>query len=269
MIVFVAVLSIKLCRDGWNKIVDDGESSMTMLLLDNHYLQLDKQQSQKQQQPSTSLTAASISVSSIHFKKPPPPTYPESTFDSCCQLLRANDTIYQYGRDWDAAPVVIPKYKLLFFTIPKVSCTVFKQLFRRMAGCTDWQQETHPLPHAPTRNGLQYLYDYPPHAAQAMLTDATWIRAIFVRNPHERLLSAYLDKGRNPTYMQNHCCRVTSLQQVLRCNNDDDNTPWSLSFFDFLTHVVPNCQDKHWKSQADRIPQKFWVRIECTIVCST
>jgi hypothetical protein len=37
------------------------------------------------------------------------------------------------------APIVVKKYKLLFFTIPEVGCTVWKQLFRRVAGYADWQ----------------------------------------------------------------------------------------------------------------------------------
>ena len=214
--------------------------------------------------------ALPVVLSSIHVKKPPPPTYPIKTFDACCHLLRPNDTIYQYG-DWDGAPIVMERYRLLFFTIPKVSCTVWKQLFRRMAGFADWTADDHPLPHAPTRNGLTYLYDYNPATAQHFLTSPNWTRAVFVRNPHERLLSAYLDKARhNLGYLQQHCCGVgdSVLEQLLQCQNTDNedvhkaNTEtWEISFVDFLRHVVPQCPDKHWNSQADRIPEKYWVSI--------
>jgi hypothetical protein len=130
--------------------------------------------------------------------------------------LRYNDPVYTPGA-WDGAPVVLEDYKLLFFTTPKVGCTVWKQLFRRVSGYADWQmqgdnsaqhQNPKELPHNPFQNGLNYLYHYPPHIADRMLTDPTWTRAIFVRDPKERLLSAYLDKavGEQGKYVKHHCC---------------------------------------------------------------
>jgi hypothetical protein len=57
-------------------------------------------------------------------------------------LVKAGDFIYYNNPDsWDAAPIVIEKYKLIFFTLPKCGCTVWKQLFRRMMGYSDWSTQ--------------------------------------------------------------------------------------------------------------------------------
>jgi hypothetical protein len=208
---------------------------------------------------------------SVDVKKPPPPKYPAADFENCT-VLEPGDSIYAYG-DWDGAPVVVPEHKLLFFTVPKVGCTVWKQLFRRIAGYDDWLVDGHPLPHAPARNGLAYLYDYPPKAADRMLTDPAWTRAIFVREPKERLLSAYLDKGRQNSYLQFHCCprrreEGGALYEKLQCANkqphkgpmasQQDAAPPLVSFDEFLASVVPNCRDKHWEPQHLRLDSKYW-----------
>ena len=97
-----------------------------------------------------------------------------------------------------SSPIVIEKYKLLFVHVPKNACTVWKLLFYRMLG-----HEFPPQPdaaqwnalHNARKNKLKYLSDYPVAFANMVMQDPAWTRAIFVRNPHERLLSAFLDKG--------------------------------------------------------------------------
>ena len=208
---------------------------------------------------------------SVNIKKPPPPKYTQADFANCT-LLSPADRIYQYG-PWDQSPIVISSHKLIFFTIPKVGCTVYKQLFRRMEGYADWSRDEHPLPHAPKRNGLTYLYDYSPNQADELMTDPSWTRAIVVRDPKERLLSAYLDKGTQNPYMQFHCCPKkqtdTLLYQTLQCDNPVSHlgptasqelrsTTPLLTFEDFLTKVYPSCADPHWDPQSNRIDDKYW-----------
>jgi hypothetical protein len=121
------------------------------------------------------------------------------------------DPIVTPGGGWDVSPVVIEKYKLIFFTTPKIGTTVFKQLFRRMMGFSDWPIDKDPnIPHNPLWNGLQYLYHYPPKKIQEFLTSPNWTRAVFVRDPKDRVLSAYLDKAihQNGTYLKRHCCGI-------------------------------------------------------------
>ena len=77
------------------------------------------------------------------------------------RLLKPNDEIYT-RQDWDGAPIVVSKYKLIFFTQPKVGATKWKQAFRRMEGHADWKEigGRKGLPHDPEKNGLRYLYDF-------------------------------------------------------------------------------------------------------------
>jgi len=115
-------------------------------------------------------------------------------------VISENDYIYKGGNkaQWDSAPVVVKDYKLVFFTVPKVACTTWKQLFRRMGGAQDWKSQDVPkmIPHNPETNGLTYLHHYDLETANKMMTDPTWTRAIFVRDPKDRFFSAFFRQGK-------------------------------------------------------------------------
>ena len=163
----------------------------------------------------------------------------------------AGDYIYykDLGVSWDSAPVVIASHKLVFFTIPKVGCTVWKQLFRRMMGKADWesQDERRGLPHNPTTNGLQYLYDFDTDRATEIMTSPEWTRAIMVRDPKERFLSAFLDKSvRNDhKHIMGKCC-------------PDGSCVDGAQTIDGFLRLVQRCEDDHWRSQNGRVDHKFW-----------
>ncbi|XRB17841.1 sulfotransferase [Pseudoscourfieldia marina] len=74
-------------------------------------------------------------------------------------------------------PVVVERYKLVFFTTPGVAHTEFEQLLRRMS--------------PDTSDELTYLDAYPFEAAYAMLRDDSWTKAIFFRTPVKRFVSGY------------------------------------------------------------------------------
>jgi hypothetical protein len=121
------------------------------------------------------------------------------------------DPFLTSGNGWDVSPIVIERYRLVFFTIPKTGTTVFKQLFRRMMGFGDWTNDKDPnLPHNPQFNGLQYLYAYPYDKVLEFMNSPNWTRAVFVRDPKDRMLSAFLDKGlnENATYIKRKCCGI-------------------------------------------------------------
>jgi Sulfotransferase family len=165
-------------------------------------------------------------------------------------LVQYGDSIYTQ-LDWDGAPVVIEQYKLLFFTSPKVGCTTWKQLFRRMMNVTNYMEEEYErlLPWNPEINGLKYLYHYNRTTASSMMTDPTWTRAIFVRDPKERFLSAYLDKVvQNENYVIRRCCPYGR-----KCG-----TKAKESIANFL-HLMRICTDSHWNPQSKRILEdKYW-----------
>jgi hypothetical protein len=176
--------------------------------------------------------------------------------------------------EWDMSPIVIPQYKLIFFTQAKIGCTVWKHLFRRIMGYENWRVEDNGLPWNPKSNGLTYLYHYDRITASAMLRSDDWIKAIFVRNPIERFVSACLDKAvRHPTFLSAHCCsseppQQPQLQPQQQPQREDDeaatnnnNTLCVESKFsiDAFLRLVKICDNPHWRPQSRRLPHaSYW-----------
>jgi hypothetical protein len=151
--------------------------------------------------PKYSWSSSSISK---QFQRPPALSQYSASSNPYAPLINLD-------AGWDVSPIVLEDYKLIFFTIPKTGCTVFKQLFRRMMGYQDWPMDKDPnYPHNPQFNGLKYLYHYSSKRAAEILTSPDWTRAIFVRDPKDRLLSAYLDKALhgNGTFIKRKCCGI-------------------------------------------------------------
>ncbi|GAX25292.1 hypothetical protein FisN_5Lu384 [Fistulifera solaris] len=174
---------------------------------------------------------------------------PSQTNDARDHLLvDYGDYIYKKG-SWDGAPVVIEDFKLVFFTSAKVGCTVWKQLFRRMMGIPDWKAEQTPdlLPWNSELNGLKYLYDYDRETASMMMTNPEWTRAIFVRDPKERFLSAYLDKAFHKSFVDRNCCpfKMTCAAEARK------------SAKHFL-ELIKTCENPHWMPQSSRMEEKYW-----------
>jgi len=97
--------------------------------------------------------------------------------------------------------------------------------------------------HDPSKNGLHYLHQYTYEQANMMLTAKDhWTRAILTRNPKERVLSAYLDKGvrHNASYIQRHCGYTIH------------------SFQEFVNTTIEQCRDAHWMPQAYRMEREYW-----------
>jgi hypothetical protein len=200
-------------------------------------------------------------------------------------LLSRDDYIMQ--RDYDKSPIVVPEFKLLFFSVPKVGCTVWKQLFRRIAGWEDWKDPE--LAHDPQLNGLLYLSNFTDQQANRMMLSPDWQKALFVRDPKERFLSAYLDKA--VSNFGSHlipCCRrahhhqhlqmlpslLASVEEQLVEDNStimsDDADASSnrtqacivqaqTNLSQFFSLIHQSCpEDAHWLPQSQRLDQKYW-----------
>ena len=183
----------------------------------------------------------------IKMNAHPTPTLPPPTLPGSQIILKKNDPVMIPG-SWDGSPIVLEQFKLLFFTIPKNSCEEFKRLFRRMKGLSDWRTHyNHPpvggkpgttIPHDPQVNGLKYLYHYSPEQATRIVNDPSWTKAIFIRDPLTRFLSAYLDK------IVNHPYRMKKLH---------------LNFEQFVGKVENGFKDPHWNPQCALIDCKKWL----------
>ncbi|KAG7347992.1 sulfotransferase family protein [Nitzschia inconspicua] len=172
---------------------------------------------------------------------------------------------------WDNDPIVIESHKLLFFTIPKNSCTEWKRLFRRMLNYSDWDTKD---PHNPDSNGLRYLGRYKQSQQYEFMTSPNWTRAVFVRDPLQRLLSAFLDKAYSEEwYIRRHCCGNAQVKarnvnnsifqrqcQVLG-QSKKLPTPKTFPFANFVNGFMMQCSDPHWNPQAIRIRPRNWKRI--------
>ncbi|XRB17902.1 methyltransferase [Pseudoscourfieldia marina] len=93
------------------------------------------------------------------------------------QRSKENARTCHERRNSHNVPVVVERYKLVFFTTPGVAHTEFEQLLRRMS--------------PDTSDELTYLDAYPFEAAYAMLRDDSWTKAIFFRSPVKRFVSGY------------------------------------------------------------------------------
>ena len=175
--------------------------------------------------------------------------------------IRVEQGDYIYAHPWDS-PIVVEKYKLIFFATPKIASTVFQQLFRRMMDAEDWKDSGWNV-YDPKLNGLVTLRDFTPRDASAMMNSEEWTRAIFVRDPSERLLSAFLDKAkgtffdRGPSkfdgvvggYVWKFCCHHDDSKQ---CVQD------AQTLQGFVELVETKCHDVHWNPQTYRMEPKFW-----------
>jgi Sulfotransferase family len=168
-------------------------------------------------------------------------------------LVKAGDYIYFDVEDWDTAPIIIESHRLVFFTIPKVGCTVWKQLFRRMMGCADWNSQDYEtvLPHNPKVNGLKYLYHYDLKTASEIMTSPNWTRAMMVREPKKRFLSSFLDKA----VSNDHIHIITA------CCKDKSCVAKAQDLQGFL-RLCSTCSDAHWRAQNDRVDYKYWPYID-------
>eukprot|EP00557_Chaetoceros_sp_GSL56_P003342 CAMPEP_0176500348 /NCGR_PEP_ID=MMETSP0200_2-20121128/13480_1 /TAXON_ID=947934 /ORGANISM="Chaetoceros sp., Strain GSL56" /LENGTH=319 /DNA_ID=CAMNT_0017898963 /DNA_START=72 /DNA_END=1031 /DNA_ORIENTATION=- len=168
-------------------------------------------------------------------------------------LLKHTDLIYETGR-W-GNPLVVKEYKLLFFTIPKVACTEWKLLFRRILGLPEWPKDVPLLYlHDPTKNQLPYLSNFTMKEAQEMLTSKEWTRAVFVREPKERVLSAFLNKFvEEPDFYVNKCCKFKSKIEKNYCIQKREEG----DFIYFLNRTL-DCRNPHWTPQSEAVDKKWW-----------
>mmetsp|Transcript_31614 Transcript_31614/g.74396 ORF Transcript_31614/g.74396 Transcript_31614/m.74396 type:complete len:360 (+) Transcript_31614:114-1193(+) len=192
-----------------------------------------------------------------------------------------SDSIFK-RQGWDNDPIVIESHKLLFFTVPKNACTTFKKLFRRMMGHGNWLPASG---HDPEKNGLKYLGHYSREQQEEFMTSPEWTRAIFVRDPLERTLSAYMDKAMHIThtywkphttgaYIKRLCCtllpetpesKLKMLPKACRSaplwpyktNMTKENFP----FETFVTRFMRQCPDPHWSPQYKRMRPANWKHI--------
>lgn len=182
--------------------------------------------------------------------------YELNNTDRAIRLLK-ND--YIYGRKWWEIPTVIEEYKLIFFTVPKVGSTEWKLLFRKMMGMPPISPSL-PIRYTqkPGTNNLTNLASYSLREAEIMMNSPDWTKAVFVREPKERILSAFLNKFvRDKFYFRQHCCNnLIDTNAINMCNRMIKEAN-----FGYFLKRTQNCKDFHWGLQAEVLDEKWWPSI--------
>lgn len=168
--------------------------------------------------------------------------------------LKHSDLIYHTRNDSrNYIPVVNEEYKTVFFFIGKCATSEWKRMFVRMMGSPEWC--TNRI-HDKETNQLKWLDDFPQAEAQRMMTSPEWTRAVFVRNPKERLLSAFLDKAvQHSGHFVNGPCRVYDAHggDVQECIDNHQE------FRFFLRRIITTMPTNvHWMQIYDQIDEKWW-----------
>jgi len=168
--------------------------------------------------------------------------------------LDETDIIYYTRNDWrNYIPVVNEEYKTVFFFIGKCASSEWKRMFVRMMGSPNWCAKSI---HKKEVSGLKWLNDYSLEEAQDIMTSPEWTRAIFVRNPKERLLSAFLDKVVSHSgHFVADICKTYERKGYNRKQCERNH----LHFKFFLTRITTYISNNvHWMQIYDQIDEKWW-----------
>lgn len=157
--------------------------------------------------------------------------------------------------------VVDQARRLLFCPIPKVACSNWKITLRRGSGIADYANND--IVHDRQKNGLKYLSDFGRARRALYLHYPRYMRAVFVRNPWTRALSAYRSKIENAAQKiefgtGNPKTRfieeaVTGAKAYCRdrnlCEDPNDDNVSFLEFLRYLASLDPHEMNEHWQPQ--------------------
>lgn len=157
---------------------------------------------------------------------------------------------------WPLSQIFVSKRsKVLYCPIGKVACTFLK---RQMVRISDVAHADTIIEHVHVLTdtivtGLQ-LSDYPQEEARAFIEAPDYFRFAMLRNPRDRLLSAYIEKfviGRTNTGNIRHTRDVVAKVQGIdgATEPDFDRGITFRQFVSTVTGANPTTLDPHWKPQ--------------------
>lgn len=139
------------------------------------------------------------------------------------------------------------KYKVLYCYIPKAGCTLWKNLLSAI-------HQNNPLPHNEMsihtnkmlqKQGIKTLQTKTPITRDHILK--TYQKFLFVRDPLERLVSAYRDKfefNGDPNLYQH----AKAMAKLYRDPNDVDVKSNPVTFSEFVKYVLSKHFNEHWST---------------------
>jgi hypothetical protein len=147
--------------------------------------------------------------------------------------------------------VVLKKIQILYNPIAKCGSSFLRKAMVAQSGMPESVTQ---LPLDTYCTGLQ-LGDLPLGEAQAILDDPSFLRIAVIRDPFDRLVSAYLEKfvlNRMDVRNRFHTTAVIAAIRG-RAQPDEADFHRSISFAEFVDYVVtqpPETLDPHWCPQA-------------------
>lgn len=161
--------------------------------------------------------------------------------------------------------LVNDKYRVLFCLIPKVSATTWRRMFLSMSGKVP-KRRIFNLTNSEIFHQMYYLYDtlqnYDQEGVKFRLKNYT--KVIFVRDPLERLLSAYRSKFVNTRqFDQIYGARIISnfRQNYTKIQNTNSSTVTFLEFVKFVTE-----KERTWFQEKNLHWSPYWdVCYPCTV----
>jgi hypothetical protein len=171
-------------------------------------------------------------------------------------LLQENDLVYKPQRN--TVPIVNEEYNLVFFLVAKAASSEFIRFLSRLQGSDHWCDSSGI--HHKEINELRFLSDYPIEEAQEMMTSPKWHRAIFVRDPKPRILSAFLDKAvQHEKHFMRSNCPIWAEATADRGGTLDECIEKHNSFEFFLRNITTTLNlNVHWRSIYSRVDEKWW-----------
>jgi len=165
--------------------------------------------------------------------------------------IEPNDLIYNPARN--TVPIVNEEYNVVFFLVAKAASSEWIRFFMRLNSSSLWCANGV---HSRTHQGLKFLSDYSIEEATEMMTSKDWTRAIFVRNPKPRILSAFLDKAvsHKEGFIRDKCPIYASR------GGDYDECVERREDFSFFLYNITTTMNKnvHWRSIYSRVDEKWW-----------
>jgi hypothetical protein len=157
------------------------------------------------------------------------------------------------------------RFRYVAVAVPKVGCTTIKRTLHELEGLPPEDREYYDHEGG---QGMR-LSRFAPEVVADAFTSDDWVRFTFVRNPYDRLLSAWKSKIQNPGDSDNAQLR-TMIREAFGYPSLADDPP--VAFGDFARFVTSTsdpsvARDGHWDRQVtvgrhDLIPYTVIGRFE-------
>lgn len=173
-------------------------------------------------------------------------------------VLSAADQTWPRGQSnglrWPYGSMMVSEqHKLMYIPVAKCACTSLKSLMVKLAGVEQAELAIQLGVHMVTdrfNTGVQ-LKDKPMETARAILASDEYSKFSVIRNPLERLVSAYLEKFVYNRHSQRNLMHTRPLIIEIQGSEDIDITR-SISFDEFVAYIIqqdPMDLDPHWRPQ--------------------